>query len=286
VKALLVVNADDFGLTEGTNQAIIDAHRTGIVTSASLLANGGAFEHAVDLAHRTPTLGVGVHLTLTEGPALTGEAARLFGRDGDLPLSNQPFVRALLGGRLPREAIRREFEAQVQRVIAAGLTPTHVDGHKYIHLLPGVTGIAVEVARRYEIPAMRVPHRIGDRPSRSRIMRLPGALALAGLGTVAQRTARRAGLARSDRLVGFVDTGHLTPVAIRRLLGQPRPGLTELLCHPAYPTPALTALLARGYRWIGAYDFETEARAVGSPDLRRMIESTGWTLCHFGTARG
>jgi predicted glycoside hydrolase/deacetylase ChbG (UPF0249 family) len=286
MKALLVVNADDFGLTEGTNQAIIDAHRTGIVTSTSLLANGGAFEHAVELARRTPALGVGVHLTLTEGPALAGEAARLFGRDGNLPLSNQPFVRALLAGRLPREAIRREFEAQVQRVIGAGLTPTHLDGHKYIHLLPGVTQIAVEVARRFGIPAMRMPHRVGDIPSRSRITRLPGAAVLAGLAMVAQRSVRRSALGRSDRLVGFVDTGHLTPAAIRRLLGQPHPGLTELLCHPAYPTPALTALFDRGYRWIWTYDFETEARAVGSPDLRRMIESTGWTLCHFGTAYG
>jgi predicted glycoside hydrolase/deacetylase ChbG (UPF0249 family) len=286
VNPLLVVNADDFGLTEGTNQAIIDAHRIGIVTSTSLLANGSAFEHAVDLARRTPTLGVGVHLTLTEGPALAGEAARLFGRDGDLPLSNQPFVRALLAGRLPREAIRREFEAQVRRVIAAGLTPTHVDGHKYVHLLPGVAGIAVEVAQRFGITTMRVPHRLGDRPSRSRIVRMPGAVALAGMGTFARRSVCRAGLVMSDRLVGFVDTGHLTPAVIRRLVGQPSPGLTELLCHPAYPTPALTALLDRGYRWIGTYEFETEAQAVASPDLRRMIESTGWTLCHFGTARG
>jgi predicted glycoside hydrolase/deacetylase ChbG (UPF0249 family) len=286
MKALLVVNADDFGLSEGTNQAILDAHCIGIVTSTSLLANGAAFEHAVALARHTPTLGVGVHLTLTEGPALSGEAARLFGRDGDLPLTNQPFVRALLAGRLPREAIRREFEAQVQRVIGAGLVPTHVDGHKYIHLLPGVTEIAVEVAQWYEIPAMRVPHRMGDRLAWSRMARLPGALVLAGMGTFARRSARRAGMAMSDRLVGFVDTGHLTPAAIRRLLGKPRPGLTELLCHPAYPTPALTGLLARGYRWIGTYDFEGETQAVSSPDLRRMIESTGWTLCHFGTVPG
>jgi predicted glycoside hydrolase/deacetylase ChbG (UPF0249 family) len=161
-----------------------------------------------------------------------------------------------------------------------------VDGHKYIHLLPGVTEIAVEVARRYEIPAMRVPHRMEGWPSRSRITRLPGAVVLAGMGTFARRSARQAGMTMSDRLVGFVDTGHLTPAVIRRLLGRPRPGLTELLCHPAYPTPALTGLLARGYRWIGTYDFEAEAQAVSSPDLRRMIESTGWTLCHFGTARG
>src|ERR1700690_988042 len=96
--ARLVVNADDFGLTAGTNDAIIDAHRNGIVTSASLLANGSAFEHAVHLAQQNTSLGVGVHLTLTEGPAVSPIASiePLLGPDGKLPLNNRRFVQALM----------------------------------------------------------------------------------------------------------------------------------------------------------------------------------------------
>src|SRR3954467_827781 len=115
----LIVNADDFGLTEGTNRAIVDAHCSGIVTSTSLLANSYAFEHAVNLAREHPSLGVGIHLTLTEGLTVADNViAQLYrGGSGKLPLSNQPFVRALLAGRLPRAAIRREFEAQVGKIV-------------------------------------------------------------------------------------------------------------------------------------------------------------------------
>jgi predicted glycoside hydrolase/deacetylase ChbG (UPF0249 family) len=281
----LIVNADDFGLTEGTNRAIVDAHHTGIVTSTSLLANGYAFDHAVALAREVPLLGIGVHLTLTEGPSVApGMAADLFpaGR-GYLPLSNQPHVRALAAGRLPHAAIRREFEAQVGKVMAAGIQPTHIDGHKYIHLLPGITAIAADVARQYAIPAMRVPHRLGDSPF-SRIGRLSGLLAIWLMGALAYRVARWAGLLVPDRVVGFVDTGHLSPDAIRRLLRAPRPGVTEMLCHPAYRSAQLDALLAQGYRWIAGYDFDRETAAVSDPAARRSLEAAGWSLHSFGTA--
>src|SRR4051812_932980 len=102
---ILVVNADDFGLTEGTNQAIVDAYRNGIVTSTSLLANGYAFDNAVELARQEPGLGVGIHLTLTEGAPVARDVAELTRNDGKLPLSNQPFARSLAAFRLPREAI-------------------------------------------------------------------------------------------------------------------------------------------------------------------------------------
>src|SRR5579871_3324180 len=126
--SILIVNADDFGLTEGTNRAIIDAHCKGIVTSTSLLANGRAFDHAVALARQHPTLGIGVHLTLTEGWPVSSDAQPLVGADGQLPLSNQPVVRSLLSGNFPYNAIQREFEAQVSKVLATGIKPTHIDG--------------------------------------------------------------------------------------------------------------------------------------------------------------
>ncbi len=280
----LIVNADDFGMTEGTNRAIIDAYQRGIVTSTSLLANGYAFDHAVKLAHENPSLGIGVHLTLTEGPPVSTNAAQLTGSDGKLPLSNQPFARALAAGRLPRNAIRREFEAQIGRVIAAGIRPTHVDGHKYIHLLPGISAIVADLARQFSIPVMRVPHRLVDAPSR--IGRVPGALILMMLGTLAYRVAQQAGLRMSDRVIGFVDTGHLTHDAIRRLLvaRPPRPGVTELLTHPAYRSPQLDVLLAQGYKWIASYDFDAETSAVSDSAIRRELEAAEWQFVSFGTA--
>jgi chitin disaccharide deacetylase len=281
----LLVNADDFGLTEGTNRAIIDAHRTGIVTSTSLLANGYAFDHAVKLAHENPSLGIGVHLTLTEGPPVTGRDPGLhLDSNGHFPLSNQPFARDLIAARLQRDAIRREFEAQIRKVIAAGITPTHVDGHKYIHLLPGIAGIVADLARKMGIPVMRVPHRIADLPSAfARSARIPGMLILLAMGILAYRKARRAGLRMSDRVIGFIDTGHLDHAAIRRLLFSrtPYPGITELLCHPAFRSPQLEDLLARGYHWIASYDFDAETAAVSDHNIRRELTEKGWTLQSF-----
>jgi predicted glycoside hydrolase/deacetylase ChbG (UPF0249 family) len=279
MNAILIVNADDFGMTEGHNHAIIDAHLNGIVTSTSLLANGYAFDHAVALAKVHPTLGIGVHLTLTEGLPVAANVDVLLEPDGKLPLSNQPIVRALLQARFPYAAIQTEFGAQVQKVIAAGIKPTHIDGHKYIHLLPGVSTIAVKIAQQYNIPVMRVPRRVAD--VASHYERLPGAAVLAILGAMAYRTARRAGLRTSDRMLGFVDTGQLDRAAIRRLLRTLRPSVTELLCHPAYRSPHLETLLSEGYRWISGYNFDAETAAVSDPALRRDLETQGWSLRSF-----
>lgn len=269
--AYLVVNSDDFGMTEGTNRAILDSHTHGIVTSTSLLANGLAFDHAVALAHDMPTLGVGVHLTLTEGKPLTP----LF--SGEFPLSNAPYVRAMLTGRLDRRAIWREFEAQTAKIIDAGLRPTHIDGHKYIHLLPGIADIAADTARKFNIPFIRLP-RPADPPTP--ISRAVGLAALIVMEWTARPFTR--GLKHADRFVGFADTGHLTDSRLLRLLHRSRPGVTELVCHPAYLTGEHTALITNGYQWIDTYDFERETAAVGSPTVRDRLTSLGWTLTHFG----
>ncbi|MEP7286492.1 MAG: ChbG/HpnK family deacetylase [Chloroflexota bacterium] len=279
--SILIVNADDFGMTEGHNRAIVDAYRSGIVRSTSLLANGGAFENAVALARQHPVLGIGIHLTLTEGSPVASDVPELLGSDGKLPLSNQPFTRSLMLGGLPMAAIRREFMAQANKIVATGINPTHVDGHKYIHLLPGISSIAAEVARQFNIPVMRVPFPMID--SYSRRSRIPGLIIIALLGRLARVVARRANLFSSDWVGGFVETGHLTTPVIQRLLATKRQGVTELLCHPAYRSPELDVLLSNGYRWIINYDFETETKAVSDSKLRHTLEAAGWTLRNFNT---
>jgi predicted glycoside hydrolase/deacetylase ChbG (UPF0249 family) len=281
----LVVNADDFGITEGTNRAILDAFQNGIVTSTSLLANGEAFDHAVGLAHENPSLGVGVHLTLSEGRAVD-DLNRMGAflpelKAGMLPLGNRPFVAALMRGRLPRKKILREFKAQTQKIIIAGIKPTHIDGHKYIHLLPGIASIAAEVAEAYSIPFIRLPRPADSLISR-RPMRLPGLFALAGMSAFAYPFARMKNLRRATRYLGFIDTGHLTIDILRTMLKTPRAGITELVCHPAYRSIHLQTLLQRGYAWIGEYEFENETAAVSSTELRRELESAGWKLVNFG----
>ncbi|MFN8376165.1 MAG: hypothetical protein U0694_25235 [Anaerolineae bacterium] len=112
--------------------------------------------------------------------------------------------------------------------------------------------------------------------------RVPGSLALAGMSALAYPGVQRAECRVANRFVGFVDTGHLTLDKVRRLLGKPRSGVTELVCHPAYRSGQLQALLSKGYEWIGEYNFEEETTAVSSSDLRRELEAAGWKLVHFG----
>lgn len=138
----LIVNADDFGLTCGVNDGILRAHCDGIVTSTTLMADAPAFDHAVELARDTPSLGVGVHLVLWPG----NEA---------LPRRLLEFVTHAL--RMPAAEIEANFARQVERAFQAGITPSHLDTHKHTHLLPHVMGAMVRVAQRFGISWVRRP---------------------------------------------------------------------------------------------------------------------------------
>jgi predicted glycoside hydrolase/deacetylase ChbG (UPF0249 family) len=281
--AVLVLNADDFGLTEGHNRAIVDAYRNGTVTSASLLANGYAFEDAIAVARQCPSLGIGVHLTLIEGYPVSRHVDELLTPKRQLPLSNRPYTHALLKGALPYEAIRCEFEAQIQAVLNRGIQPTHVDGHRYIHLLPGITEIVIELAQRFHIPVIRCLHRPADL-SLARPRRLLNLLLVMALSQRAYFKIRRARLRVVNQIIGFMDTGHMDSVALRHWLRVPKSGVTELFCHPAYRTERIDAMLRQGYQRIDTFDFTGEASALCDPHLRDSLISAGWKLRHFGSA--
>ena len=136
----LIVNADDLGWTEGVNRGIAEAHRNGIVTSASLLANGAAFESGVELAQTTPGLGIGVHLNLSDGePVAERELVTTLLNDrGDLEGRPQSLLLRLARRSVLLEEVEREWDAQIQKVRDFGVEPTHLDGHRHVQMLPGV----------------------------------------------------------------------------------------------------------------------------------------------------
>lgn len=154
---LLVVNADDFGLTESVNRGILEAHTRGILTSTTILANGAAFDSAAALARQAPDLGVGVHLNLTEGRpvASPAEVSSLLNEHGRFLRSAAALMRKVLTGRLRADEIERELSAQIEKVQRADIRVTHLDGHKHVHMLPGILPVVLRVAQRYGIPAMR-----------------------------------------------------------------------------------------------------------------------------------
>lgn len=143
----LIINADDFGLTPGVNLGIIESHTQGILTSTTLMANMFGFEHAVQLAKEHPTLGVGVHLVLTAGKPLTKSSSLVDEEDNFLKL---PYYETVFN--IDFEELYMEWKAQIDKVINAGIVPTHLDSHHHIHTVNGIEDVFIRLAREYQLP--------------------------------------------------------------------------------------------------------------------------------------
>ena len=282
----VIVNGDDFGLHTEINRAILDAHRDGVLTSASLLADGPAFAEAVELAREHPDLEVGVHLTLTQlRPCAPVEQVRgLLAGDGHFPEDLGTLMRSVAAGRVRGPEIEAEFRAQIERVRAAGLRITHLDSHQHVHVLPACARVVARLARQYGIRAVRLPREPitwpnGGRPAQA----LPRFLQGIGLRLACWRAARifrRSGLAFPDRFYGFANAGHMER-EIGERLAHAEPGVTEIGCHPGRSTPVLSQTIDWGYHWGEEYQALLDGAA------RSALEASGtrlasWSRCRAG----
>lgn len=145
----LIVNADDFGLSRGVNFGIVDAMHHGIVRSTTLMASGPAFDHAVELGKRNEALGIGIHLTLTWGYPLVSGHKTLVDEQGRF--HKLAYVESHPDCLDPAE-IQIEFTAQIEKVLASGIRPTHLDSHHHVHMLPAHRQIIAAAARTYSLP--------------------------------------------------------------------------------------------------------------------------------------
>jgi hopanoid biosynthesis associated protein HpnK len=264
-----VFNADDFGWTRGHNAAVARAHHEGVLDRASLMANGDAFTDAVAVARGAPALGIGVHLQLHEGrPVLHPSAVRpLVDGAGRFAAGLLPVI--AVGQWRPGTIalIREEWRAQIARVVDAGITPTHLDSHKHVHLLPRLLEVAIALAREFAVPWVRLP-----RPSLSwRVLRNRGAAAgtLWALSLWAERRLRAAGLQFADHFVGFDCSGRMDAHALVAALASVPPGVTEVMVHPAARSDDLAALQRR-YAWARAYRFSEELEALCDAGVREL----------------
>lgn len=145
----LIINADDFGYSRAVNYGIIDTHTEGILTSATLMANMPGFDHACQLAKQHPTLGVGVHLVLTCGKPILQTHQTLVKNGYFLTKSSYLEQKVVLDF----DEIQAEWNAQIQKVYAAGIQPTHLDSHHFVHAYtPELTTIFLDLARKYSLP--------------------------------------------------------------------------------------------------------------------------------------
>ncbi len=263
----LIVNADDFGLTRLVSQGILDAHDHGIVTSTSLLANGGAYEEAIAMARKAPRLSVGVHLNLTQGFPVSPPRAlpTLVDARGQLYLTPGCLLLRLITRRVSRREIEFELRAQIAKVLRTGIKPTHLDGHKHLHVLPGISDIVVQLAQEFHIPSVRCP--VAELP----LTRLPHCFRDSRAGVLRQCLAGRlvgwfarrfrmkltqAGLHYPAHFYGLSETGFLNEEKLEEILCGLPEDLSELMCHPGYSDPLLAKT---GTRLLSQREIETHA---------------------------
>jgi len=284
----LIINADDFGLTVGVNRAILEAHEHGVVTSATLMANGQAFEDAIALAQSRPGLGVGCHVVLVDGaPVLDETAVRsLLDRGGNRsghPRFREGITRfgafALLG-RLAENEIEAEATAQIRKLQTAGITVTHLDSHKHTHLFPRVLRPLLRAAASCGVKAIRNPF---ERIQGSQLAASPGLWRrwtevgiLRSLARQFREAVQQAGISTPDGTLAIAATGSLNERLLRLMVENLPDGTWELVCHPGYNDADLRRVQTR----LRA-SREQELRILTSSSTRNLLEVNGIEIVSF-----
>ena len=281
----LIINADDFGFTRGVNNGIVQAHKQGIVTSTTIMANGQAFNEAVELARENPGLGVGCHLSIVGGrPVAPATQIRsLLESDGSLPPTLTRLALKLTRRAVPPEQIVIEFRAQLERITRCGIKLTHVDTHKHSHTHPQVMKALAIAAGEFGIKCVRNPFenvfaRVGLAGVANWSFVKQSALSAAIQPSVIQfkRVIRKAGFETPNRFFGVKLTGMLDSMAIRSMMEAPWEGTAELMCHPGIYDEELEQARTRLKR-----ERERELEALCDPSLRLIAERHGIELIDY-----
>jgi hopanoid biosynthesis associated protein HpnK len=287
----LIINADDFGLTAGVNRAIVEAHERGVVSSATLMANGQAFTEAAALARDTPRLGVGCHVVLVDGtPVLeAGQVRSLL--DPPLDRSRDAHFRGGIGkfgalalmGRLTPDEIEAETVAQIRKIQSAGVAITHLDSHKHTHLFPHVLRPLLRAAKACGIPGIRNPF---ERMQGSQLAASPSMLkrwievgVLRSFAKQFREAVQQAGMFTPDGTLAIVATGTLNERLLRLMIENLPEGTWELVCHPGYNDADLKAVRTRLREAR-----EEELRILTSPATRDLIRANGVEIVSFREA--
>ncbi|MBF0186634.1 MAG: ChbG/HpnK family deacetylase [Magnetococcales bacterium] len=277
----LIVNADDFGLSTGVNRGIVECYRNGIVRSATLMANMHGFDDAVERARNNPGLGVGVHLNLSWGRPIEvpERVPSLLTDDGRFPGTSVPLVLRSMMGKLRHRELVKEFRAQIRRVRAAGIIPTHVDTHKHLHLLPIIFRAAITAALREGINAIRLPRErlLFPLPHDRRFFHGARRLTMTALCMVTHRYRSQRGMRTPDNLSGIGWEGRLDEHCLSRIVSSHRSGVLELMVHPGFDDSTSQHFTRRGLHR------KKEIEVLTNPRCFSLLSQHGIKLVHYGT---
>ncbi len=272
----LIVTADDFGAAREVNDAVEAAHRGGILTAASLMVSASAAADAIARARRTPSLRVGLHLTLVEGrPMLPATAVRqLVDRNGAFRSDMAALGAVIAFSRRARRQLAAEITAQFAAFRATGLVLDHCNAHKHFHLHPVVGRMMAAIGAGFGLRAVRIPFE-PPRLLRQLEPRTPwaAAAATAPFALLLRRRCRAAGLLVPDRVFGLRWSGRMTRDRLSGLIRNLPDGLNEIYLHPA---TGEFAGAAPDYRYREEFD------ALMAPDIVAVCRNSSLRLGGFG----
>jgi hopanoid biosynthesis associated protein HpnK len=285
----LIINADDFGLTPGVNRAIVEAHKDGVVSSATLMACGSARGAAVILSSANPRLSVGCHVVLVDGKPLL-EAARVAtlvdGRNPNkIGFYDQfsSFAARSLAGRLAADQIEAEATAQIGALQESGVEVTHFDTHKHTHMFPAVLRPLLRAAKARGVRALRnpfgprLPLSVGDLRQRPKLWKRFLEVRLLGVFAAGfRRTVEQFEMRTPDGSFGVVSTGALDLELFRAIVNVIPEGTWEFVCHPGYNDADLASVRTRLRE-----SRKKELEVLISGEARETLESRGIELISY-----
>jgi len=264
----LIVNGDDFGLSAGTNRAIEDAHRYGILTSATLLTNMPGFDDAVIRAKRNPGLGIGIHLNLTIGKPLSPDSkvGQLVDSKGKFKTPEWKFFVRHYFTNAGIEQIKVEIEAQIKKFLDSGLKPSHVDTHHHIILIPKVYDIVIDLMDKYKIGKFRFYHAQRTYFSdKNKLRKYPKKWLVY----------RNQGKSKSSKYQMPDYIFDLEDVSLSKRLHQIREGINEIISHPAYSDKENKKMPVLGARR------EEEVKEITDSSVLNIIKTEEITLTNY-----
>ena len=228
----VIITAADFGLCSEVNQAVIQAHKKGILTCASLMVSAGATEEAVALAKAHPSLKVGLHLVMVEGLSVLPkkeipDLVDVVGKFSKRIISSG--VRYFFSKKIKCQ-IAKECEAQIKEFLATGLKIDHLNSHNHLHIHPAILDIIIPLVKKYHIPAVRLPWQgirtLKRRQSVRAVVMLPWVIRM-------RLKLQKNRIAYNQEIFGLYETGFMLEQTWLRLIPKIRRGVTEIYCHPA-----------------------------------------------------
>ena len=266
----LIVNADDFGRSSSINQAVIEAHLNGILTTASLMVNEPAVAEAVALAKRHPSLGVGLHLTLSHGRSALSpeEVPGLVNSRGEFSHRAEATGWRYFAHRELREQLRREIRAQFDKFQTRGLAALdHVNGHLHFHLHPTVFGLLMDAAPDFGIRRMRLtrdPFWLNARLASGQwAYRATHAFIYHCLAARARGALQRRKIQHTHRVFGLLQNNRVDESYVTGLLSRLPAGDSELYSHPSLD------------------EFKHEFAALVSTRVKTAVQQTGIQLIRY-----